>query len=322
MSGALAPTPRDVVLRDGSARLYRFRSDAAPERSPPVLLVPSLINRWYVLDLRPEVSLAAALVGAGFDTFCLDWGIARDEDRFLSWDDLIARLGRMVRRVRRLTGHERVALLGYCMGATLCAIHAALEPLQLAALVNLLGPIDFRSGGLLSALVDRRWFDADAIADAGNVHPVQMQCGFLSLRPTSSVAKWMGLVDRIGVPGALEAFNALETWASDNVPFPAEAYRTYIKNLYQDNQLVLGQHSVLGRRVDLKRVACPVLTVAAQNDTICPAPAARALNDHVGSSDCTFHVCPGGHVGAVVGNRAPRDLYPLMTEWLTSRLCG
>ena len=74
----LAPTPRDTLFREGTAALYRFRSaeGAAPRPNrAPLLLVPSLINRWYVLDLRPGASLARALVDAGFDVYCLDWGV-------------------------------------------------------------------------------------------------------------------------------------------------------------------------------------------------------------------------------------------------------
>src|SRR5688572_10481739 len=111
----LAPTPRDTIAREGTARLYRFVGDG-PRRGAPLFLVPSLINRWYVLDLRPGSSLVAALVGAGLDVFCLDWGAPEDEDRYLGWDDILARLGRMVRRTMTTAGADKVGVLGYCMG--------------------------------------------------------------------------------------------------------------------------------------------------------------------------------------------------------------
>src|SRR5687768_5431680 len=106
MHPGLAPTPRDVVHREGTARLYRFRSgrqDGSGE-SAPVLLVPSLINRWYVLDLKERASLASALVAAGLDVFCLDWGAPESEDRWLDWDAVCARLARAARKVKRETG--------------------------------------------------------------------------------------------------------------------------------------------------------------------------------------------------------------------------
>ena len=320
----VAPTPRDVLWRDGCAALYRFRrpEGVRPAAAMPVLVVPSMINKWFVVDLRAGASLVEALAAAGLDVYCLDWGTAQDEDRYLAWDDVIARLGRAVRFVERTSGAPQVGLLGYCMGATLAGIYAALEPAHVAALLNLAGPFDFAQGGFLRTMVDAKWFDVHAIAEAGNVAAMQMQSGFLALRPTSQLAKWVSYLDRGHEPKAREAFDALEQWAGENIPFPAAAYATYIEELYQKNLLVLGKHHVGGRRVDLASIRCPVLTIAAERDTICPLAAARALNDACGSADKELVVVPGGHVGAVVGSKAPTVLYPAMREWLASRLAS
>ncbi len=317
----LAPTPKDTIHRDGTAALYRFRRET--EGSPgglPLLLVPSMINRWYVLDLRAGASMAAALTGAGVDTFCLDWGVPEDEDRYLTWADVLDRLSRAVRAVRRATGAPRVGLLGYCMGGTLAGIWSALHAEQVAALINLAGPFDFSEAGFLGAMVDARHFDAEAVAAAGNVSPQQMQAGFMALRPTNQIAKWVGLLDRAFDPAAVESFQALEAWSGDNVPFPGAAYATYIGELYQKNLLVRGEHFVRGKRADLGNIRCPVLTVVADRDTICPPAAATALNDRSGSTDREVLTVAGGHVGAVVGGKAPKVLYPALAAWLRKRL--
>jgi polyhydroxyalkanoate synthase len=320
----LAPTPRDSLMRDGTAELYRFRRPAAAveaEERLPLLLVPSMINRWYVLDLREGASMARAFVDAGIDTFCLDWGVPEDEDRYLGWADVLDRLGRAVRAVRRHTGAPKVGLLGYCMGGTLAGIWSALHADQVAALINLAGPIDFSKSGFLGRMVDPRYFDADAIAAAGNMSPEMMQSGFVALRPTTQVAKWVSFLDRAAFdPAAREAFEALEAWAGDNVPFPGAAYATYIGELYQKNLLVEGQHHVRGRRADLASIRCPVLTVVADRDAICPPAAATALNDRVGSTDKEVLTVAGGHVGAVVGGKATKVLYPALSRWLRDRL--
>jgi polyhydroxyalkanoate synthase subunit PhaC len=316
----LAPTSRQTVFSDASARLYRFQppADAAPNANrtrAAVLLVPSLINRWYVLDLRKGSSLAQALVEAGHDVYLLDWGTPGDEDRYLTWDDVLARLGRAVRVVRRMHGAPP-ALLGYCVGGTLSGIYAALFPQAVAAVVNLAGPFDFTHAGMLGTFADQRWFDASAMASAGNISGLQLQQGFTALRPTAQLGKWLGFFERLNDVEAREAFTALETWANDNVAFPAAAYATYISELYQKNALVRGEHAALGQVVDLKRIEAPVLTIGAERDTICPVPAARALNEHAGSKVSDVLVVPGGHVGAVVGSRATRELYPKVAAWL------
>ena len=279
-----------------------------------------MINRWYVLDLRTGFRVVEALVAAGFDTYCLDWGAPEDEDRYLDWDAVVARLARMVRAVKRGTGAPSVAILGYCMGATLAGIHAALSPSDTAAFVNLLGPFDFSKAGHLGHMTHPRWFDVEAIANAGNMTAEQMQAGFVGLRPTSHIAKTVGMLDRAHDAKAMAAFDALEAWAADNVSFPAAAYVTYIREMYQKNALVNGEHHVRGRRVELRNITCPVFTIGTATDTICPLESATGLNEHCGSQDKSVFVASGGHVGAVVGSRAARELYPTLVQWFASRL--
>src|SRR5687768_10655550 len=122
-------TPKDVVHREGTAQLYRFRrpSDRPAASETPLLLVPSLINRWYILDLREGASVAAALA-QHLDVWLFDWGVPNDEDRYLDWDSLLKKLGRAMRVIQRTTGVDKISMLGYCMGATLAGIWTALHP--------------------------------------------------------------------------------------------------------------------------------------------------------------------------------------------------
>jgi polyhydroxyalkanoate synthase len=312
----IAPTQRDVLRTEGTSKLYRFR---APGREParggaPLLLVPSLINRWYVLDLRRGASLVEHLVEEGIDTYLLDWGAPEAEDRFRTWDDAIARVGRNVRAVQRITGHAKVGVLGYSSGATLAAIWTALHPGDVSSLINLAGPFDFSHG---LRMVDRRWFDADAIAEAGNVPRDQLRTGFVALRPTLPLVQCIEiLLAHSAKPEVVAGIVAMERWASDTIPFPAAAYATYVRDLYQDNQLIRGEHVALGRRVDLHNIRCPVLTVAADRDNVCPPSSSRALNDRVGSEVRALEVVPGGHVSAVVGSHARAMLYPKISDFL------
>jgi polyhydroxyalkanoate synthase len=316
----LAQTPRDEYPLEGGARLYRFRGERSRDLGArPILLVPSLINRWYVLDLRPGASLVEALVGAGLDVWLLDWGTPEAEDRYLDWDAVLRRLGRAVRRVLRESS-DGIGILGYCMGGTLTTIYAAQHPEQFAALVTLAAPIDFSQAGMLRRMVDPSWFDADAIADAGNVAPSQMQAGFTALRPTLDAAKLVSMPELAKDPKARDAFLALEEWAGDNIPFPAEAYRRYIREMYQENQLVQGTHRANGAPAPLGAIRCPTLVITASRDTICPASAATALLAHVGATDKSIVEVAGGHVGAVVGSKAAKEMYPALVRWLAPRL--
>ena len=227
-----------------------------------------------------------------------------------------------MRRVLRETGAAQLGILGYCMGGTLTAIHAAQHAEHDRRAGHARGPIDFAHGGTLRRMVDPQWFDADAIADAGNVAPSQMQAGFVALRPTLDAAQ-----ARCRCPTsrptrkARDAFLALEAWATDNIPFPGEAYRRYIRELYQDNQLVAGTHRANGSAVHARRDhAARRSSITASRDAICPPAAATALLEHVGTTDTAHVEVPGGHVGAVVGSRAATQMYPALIRWLAPRL--
>lgn len=325
-----APTPRDTLYRDGRGSVFRFRPPATPggddggeggrQRATthaPVLLVPSMLHQWYVLDLCEGGSVAAALSnGTPWDTYCFDWGVPEDEDRYVEWDEIVARLDRAVRFVQRTTGAKKLALVGYSMGATLAAIHAALKPDTVAALVNIAGPIDFSESGRLGAMVDPRWFDAEAMAAAGNISALQMQSGFLALRPNHAISSWVRAMDEIHDSDARAATHALEAWANDTIPFPAAAYVTYIQELYQQNRLVRGEHFVRGECVDLSRITCPHLSVVADRDGVCPAASTTALNTFTRSKVKDVLTIPGGHVGAVTGAEAATELYPRLVAWL------
>lgn len=278
-----------------------------------------MLHQWYVLDLHEGASVVAALsTGTPWETYCFDWGVPEDEDRFVGWDDIVTRLQRAVRFVRRTTGAKQLALVGYSMGATLAAIYAALEPEHVAALVNIAGPIDFSESGRLGAMVDARWFDAEAMASAGNISALQMQSGFLALQRGFGASRWIRALEHMHDPAARAASVALETWANDAIPFPAAAWVTYVEELYQQNRLVRGEHWVRGERVDLARITAPHLSIVAEQDGVCPAASTTALGEYTRSSVKDVLSVPGGHVGAVAGPRASAELYPPLVAWLTA----
>jgi polyhydroxyalkanoate synthase len=173
---------------------------------------------------------------------------------------------------------------------------------------------------MLRRMVDAQWFDADVVADVGNVAPSQIQAGFIALRPTLDLSKLASAPSLITDARARASYLALDAWASDNIPFPAEAYRRYIRELYQANSLVAGTHVANNRPARLSAIQCPTLVITASRDTICPPPAATALLDHVSSRDKQTIEVGGGHVGAVVGQRAASEMYPKLIEWTRCQL--
>lgn len=306
-------TPADVVWEENKWKLLRYR--ARPEGvsyRTPLLLVPSLINRHYVLDLMPGKSFAEFMVKRGFDVFCIDWGTPGDEDRFVSFDDIVDRaLGRAIRVAARTGPQDKVHLLGYCMGGTLAAIHGAVHPEHIQSMVALAAPVRFNDGSLLSRWTNVKGFDVDVLVNAVGTVPWQLlQSAFHLLRPTLTLSKAVSLLDRAWNDEFLDGYLALETWGNDNVSLPGEFYRRYIKALYQDDGLLAGRFALSGQRVDLKRITFPTLAVTFEHDNIVPGPSAAALIDAIGAPVKQHLHLPGGHVGAVVSKHAAKTLWP------------
>ena len=311
-------TPADVVHAENKWRLLRYRArKEGLAHQTPVLLVPSLINRHYVLDLQPGKSFAEWLVAQGFDVFIIDWGTPGPEDRFLAFDEICDRyIGRAVRVAAQHSPRGKVHLLGYCLGGTLTTIYTAVRPERVASLTALAAPVTFHDDGLLSRWTRTPTFDLRALVDAfGNVPWQLMQSAFHMLRPTLNLSKATHVLDRAWDDEFLDGFLALETWGNDNVSFPGEAYARYVEGLYRDDGLIRGTFTLSGRPVRLADIRCPVLAITFEHDNIVPGPSAAALLDKVSSAVKERVHLPGGHVGAVVSRKAAERLWPKMAAF-------
>jgi polyhydroxyalkanoate synthase subunit PhaC len=303
-------TPADVVHRENKWSLLRYRG--TPTQKTPIVLVPSLINRHYVLDLMPGKSFAEQMTREGFDVFCIDWGTPGDEDRYLTFDEIVdGYVGRALRVAAKVAGTPNSHVLGYCMGGTMAAIHAAAHPERFASLTAVAAPIRFEDDGLLSRWSRTNTFDVSVMTSAyGNVPWQLMQGAFQLLRPTLQLAKAVGMVHRAWDDEFLDGFLALETWGQDAVSFPGEAYRRYINDLYRGDHLVDGSFTLSGAPARLESITCPTLAITFEHDNIVPWQSAKVLVDRVGAEDTDWIHIQGGHVGAMVSRAASKNLWP------------
>lgn len=144
---AIAQTPKELVWTLNKAKLYRYIPVvSAQDRHPvPLLLVFAFMNRPYILDLRPGHSFVEFMVSRGYDVFLLDWGAPGPEDKNLKFDDYaLEYMPRAIRKLKAITGSEEFSMLGWCIGAILTTIYAALRPGDgLRNLMLLTAPLDF-----------------------------------------------------------------------------------------------------------------------------------------------------------------------------------
>ena len=238
-------TPYDVVYRDGTLRLLRYRSEVPRRCREPVLVCFSLVNRPYILDLMPQRSVIQQLLGRGLDVYLIDWGVPTPSDHSLRLRDYIGRRLKGVADFVCDYAHcHQMNLLGYCMGGTLSAVYAALYPWQVKNLILLATPIDFSGDeSLLNLWAKEECFNVDGLIDAfGNCPGSLLKICFQQLKPIQNhIQKYMKLHEKRGDEAFLDNFFAMERWANDSIPVAGETFREFVKLLYQQNLLVQGR---------------------------------------------------------------------------------
>lgn len=315
-------SPKDVVWTRNKTTLYRYRRGGPAGYRVPVLLVYGLINKPYILDLRPENTFVGHLLDQGFDVFLLDWGEAGREDAGLTLDELVCEhLPKAVERMRRASGEWEYTLFGYCMGGTMAVIHAALEPDGVRNMVALTTPVDFSDAGAFSRWTDPRYLDADAMAAAlGLVPGALIDLANRMIKPVANfVTTPMVMWQRAMGGRDMTPWLAMQKWVNDAAPFPGAAFARWIGSFYQRNELAAGTLVMGGRHVDLADIAAALLVVTAARDHLVPTAMSTPLLDRTSSTDATHVDLPAGHVGLLAGSGARDTLWPALTGWLAER---
>ena len=316
-------TPSKVVYRDDRLSLLHYPTAEPPRHKTPLVFVFALVNRPYILDLKPGRSVVGHFVRAGFDTYLVDWGSPTPSDHKLTLDDYVnGYMARVVDHVRERTGSDRVSILGYCMGGTMSTMFTALHPDRVKNLILLAAGIDFSTReGLLNLWTQPDAFDVDKFVDAyGNCPAHFLQSSFLMLKPVQNLLeKPINFFENLHDDKYVEDFLSMETWLNDNIDVPGEVFRSFVKHLYQQNLLVQNRMAVGDRVVNLKDITCPVLNIMARADDLVPCAQSMPFNDLVGSSDRKSITVPAGHIGLAIGGRAQKEVWPQACEWLAER---
>ena len=304
-----------AVWRDGESRLLDYRPDAAAD-DRPVLLVPSLVNRYYVLDLTPERSLARWLGERGFRPLVVDWGDpSAVERRYTLTDYILGRLGGALDRACELAGGP-VAVVGYCMGGNLVAALALHRAADVAALALLATPWDFHAeqaaAARLFAHAGPAW---QTLLDALGELPIDLlQTFFAMLDPNLAARKFAAFADLDPASPAARNFVALEDWLNDGVPLAAPVARACLIGWYGENTTLHKRWRVGVVPVDPAKITMPTLLAIPRSDRIVPPASAAALAREIPAA--TVIRPPSGHIGMMVGSQAPAGLWQPLAEWL------
>jgi poly(3-hydroxyalkanoate) synthetase len=295
------------VWSEGGSRLLDFGGVG-----PTVLLVPSLVNRAYVLDLAPERSMCRFLAAQGLRVLVLDWGWPGEVERAFSLTDYIA--GRLERAL--VAAGEKVVLAGYCMGGLLAVAAAQRRPELVAALALLATPWDFHAddpdrAGALARLLPQL---EPAMAFAGTLPIDALQMLFALLEPYGIAAKYRGFGRLRQDSDRAVLFVALEDWLNDGVPLAAPVARECIGGWYGANTPARGTWRVAGLPVDPGAVDLPAFVAVPARDRIVPPESALPLAGMI--KGAVLHRPAAGHIGMAAGSGAEAALWRPFLDWV------
>lgn len=306
-----------VLWRDGSTRLLDYGGTGTP-----LLVVPSLVNRAYILDLMREKSLLRFLAGSGIRTLLVDWGAPGELERRFTLTDYVAGRLEAALDATVAAASEPMAVMGYCMGGNLALALAARQPKRVSALALLATPWDFHAeraeqAHLLGALAPSL---KAAFAALGELPVDVLQTLFAALDPLLALRKFSRFAELGDSDPRTREFVALEDWLNDGVPLALPVAEAVLTEWYGENAPALGSWRIAGRTVDPAACAMPSLVVVPAQDRIVPPGSARALSAELPLAEAWTPSL--GHIGMVVSREAPRAVWEPLRDWLLGHAPG
>ena len=321
----VATTPGKVVFRNRLIELIQYEPTTPGVHPEPVLIVPSWIMKYYILDLSPNDSMVKYLVDKGHTVFMISWKNPDATDRDLRMDDYIE-LGVLaaIKAVEAIGAKQGIHAVGYCLGGTLLAIVAAAlardERSPLKTLTLLAGQIDFQEPGELGLFIDDSQiaFLEDLTFGPGYLDGRQMAGAFALINSKDLV--WSKLVHEY-LMGAQTPLNDLHAWNADATRMPHRMHSEYLRRLYLYNDLAEGRYPVGHRPVAIQDIRLPIFVVSTERDHVSPWRSVYKIH-LLTDTEISFVLTAGGHNVGIVNPPNGPQAHPAASHRFAMRATG
>ena len=316
------PYARDVeefpcVYARGSARLLDCGGE---EGRSCILLVPSLINKYYALDLTRKQSIARYLKREGFRVFIVDWGTpSKVEAGYNCGLYASEHLSPMAEWIKQ-THKTQLIAAGYCMGGLLTLALACARPDLIHALALIATPWDFSVADFPKVALPPQELAAvhGYIATHETLSAEAIHTLFHLVNPYAFQTRLREFATMKTDSPAMEDFLSMEHWVQDGVPMARGVAQDCLIEWSQKNTTMNLQWRACGRVVNPATLKMPVFIAAPRDDKIVPSACALPLARLCKNSTLIEPV--SGHVGMIVGRSRRMALWEPLSEWLTRQV--
>jgi len=299
----MATTPGKVIFQNDLMQLIQYTPATENVLRTPLLIVPPWINKFYILDLKPEKSFVKWCVDQGVTVFVISWVNPDKNLGTKTWEDYMKEgpLAAMD-AIERATGEMKVHTMGYCVGGTLLATTLAWlaekRRVRVTSATFLAAQVDFTHAGDLLVFVDEDQISAleRDMRESGVLEGARMAMAFNMLRSNDLI--WSYVVSNYLKGQPPSAFDLLH-WNSDATRMPAANHSYYLRNCYLENRLSTGSMVLDNTLLDLSKVKVPVYNLATREDHIAPADSVLYGSQFFGGP-VKYVLSGSGHIAGVV----------------------
>ncbi len=300
----IAVTPGKVVYQNDLIQLIQYAPTTETVNRRPLLIMPPWINKYYVLDLRPENSFIRWAVAQGHTVFVISW--VNPDARLAAKtfaDYMLEGPLAALDAIHQATGEREANVIGYCLGGTLLAATLAYMAVKrdkrIKSATFLVTMVDFAEAGELSVFIDEEQLASlEARMNAkGYLEGRDMAQSFNMLRANDLI--WSFVVNNYLLGKSAFPFDLLY-WNADSTRMPAAMHSFYLRNMYQENRLIEpGGISLDGVPIDLGKVKTPVFLLSTREDHIAPWRSTYAAT-RIYKGPVKFVLSASGHIAGVV----------------------
>ena len=299
----MATTPGKVIFQNELMQLIQYDPATENVLRTPLLIVPPWINKFYILDLRPEKSFIKWCVDQGITVFVISWVNPDKSLGAKTWEDYMKE-GPLAAMdvIERATGEMKVHTMGYCVGGTLLATTLAWladkRRQRVSSATFLAAQVDFTQAGDLLVFVDEGQISAleRDMQESGVLEGSRMAMAFNMLRSNDLI--WSYVVSNYLKGQSPSAFDLLH-WNSDATRMPAANHSYYLRNCYLENRLTNGSLVLDNTLLDLGKVTVPVYNLATREDHIAPADSVLRGSQFFGGP-VKYVLAGSGHIAGVI----------------------